>query len=179
MTVHRASRPFGIVLSFDLAQNSLDSLSINWNELNHEIHDVNYFVNFVVVLGEGLLRFEQANLTRGEKFLLMGTDEFINLIQTAQKRRRNGEQQDEIVIRIVNEAIKDQTFGRFFFYLLVLLSRMKLNVPDLGQYLDPGFPLTVVREVVAMAKIEPNEQCPCGSGRPFKECHGPKGTFAI
>jgi len=25
-----------------------------------------------------------------------------------------------------------------------------------------------------MAKIDPNEQCPCGSGNKFKECHGPK-----
>ncbi len=146
VTVHRASRPFGIVLAFDLAQNSLESLSANWNELNHQIHDVNYFVNFLAVLGEGILRFEQANLSLGEKFLLLGTDEFVDLVLTAQKRDRNGEQQDEILIRIVNEAIEDQTFGRFFVYLLVLLSRMKLNVPDLGQYLDPDFPITVVRE---------------------------------
>ena len=146
VTVHRASRPFGIVLAFDLAQNSLESLSANWNELNHQIHDVNYFVNFLAVLGEGILRFEQANLSLGEKFLLLGTDEFVDLVLTAQKRNRNGEQQDEILIRIVNEAIEDQTFGRFFVYLLVLLSRMKLNVPDLGQYLDPDFPITVVRE---------------------------------
>jgi len=25
-----------------------------------------------------------------------------------------------------------------------------------------------------MAKIDPEEQCPCGSGKLFKECHGPK-----
>lgn len=25
-----------------------------------------------------------------------------------------------------------------------------------------------------MAKIDPNETCPCGSGKLFKECHGPK-----
>jgi len=25
-----------------------------------------------------------------------------------------------------------------------------------------------------MAKIDPDEQCPCGSGKLFKECHGPK-----
>lgn len=25
-----------------------------------------------------------------------------------------------------------------------------------------------------MAKIDPYEQCPCGSGKLFKECHGPK-----
>lgn len=25
-----------------------------------------------------------------------------------------------------------------------------------------------------MAKIDPNEPCPCGSGNPFKACHGPK-----
>jgi len=25
-----------------------------------------------------------------------------------------------------------------------------------------------------MAKIDPNESCPCGSGKLFKECHGPR-----
>jgi hypothetical protein len=25
-----------------------------------------------------------------------------------------------------------------------------------------------------MAKIDPNEDCPCGSGQLFKDCHGPK-----
>jgi hypothetical protein len=24
-----------------------------------------------------------------------------------------------------------------------------------------------------MAQIDPNEPCPCGSGKPFRECHGP------
>lgn len=146
VTVHRASRPFGIVLGFDLAGNSLESLSRNWQELNAEIHDVNYFVNFISVLGEGLLRFEKVNLSVGEKTLLLDTDEFVNLVLTEHKRSRNLDVQDEVLARVVIENIKDGTFGRFLVYLLILLSRMKLNVPDLGQYLDPDLPLTVVRE---------------------------------
>lgn len=146
VTLHRASRPFGIVIGFDLADNSLDSLSKNWSEMNQEIHDVNYFVNFIGVLGEGLLRFEKVNLSLGEKTLLLETDEFVTLVQTAHKQVRAADARDEILIRIVKEEIKDGTFGRFLVYLLVLLSRMKLNVPDLGQYLDPDLPLTIVRE---------------------------------
>lgn len=25
-----------------------------------------------------------------------------------------------------------------------------------------------------MAKIQPDEPCPCGSGKPFRDCHGPR-----
>lgn len=146
VTVHRPSRPFGIVVGFDFGGNSLESLKANWQELNAEIHDVNYFVNYLCVLGEGLLRYEKVNLSLGEKTLLIDTDEFVNLVLTQHKRAANKEENDEIVLRVVSENLKDGTFGRFFVYLLVLLSRMKVNVPDLAQYLDPELPLTIVRE---------------------------------
>lgn len=146
VTVHRPSRPFGVIVGFDFAGNSLDSLTENWQELNAEIHDVNFFVNFLCVLGEGLLHYEKVNLSLGEKTLLIDTDEFVNLVLTAKKKSDNGEQQDEILLRVVQENLKEGTFGRFFVYLLVLLSRMKLNPPDLAQYLDPELPMTIIRE---------------------------------
>lgn len=146
VTIHRPSRPFGIVVGFDLAGNSLESLKSNWQNLNAEIHDVNYFVNFLCVLGEGLLRYEKINLSLGEKTLLIDTDEFVNLVLTQQKKAANNEDHDDILLRIIQEQLKDGTFGRFFVYLLVLLSRMKINAPDLGQYVDPELPLTIVRE---------------------------------
>lgn len=146
VTVHRPSRPFGIVVGFDLGGNSLESLKANWQELNSEIHDVNYFVNYLCVLGEGLLRYEKVNLSLGEKTLLIDTDEFVNLVLTQQKRAAHKEEHDEILLRVVSENLKDGTFGRFFVYLLVLLSRMKVNAPDLAQYVDPELPLTIVRE---------------------------------
>lgn len=146
VTLHRASRPFGLILGFDLAGNSLESLSKNWQELNTEIHDVNFFVNYFCVLGEGLVRYEKVNLSLGDKSLLIDTDEFVKLVQTQQKLVGNNEQHDEIVLRTIIEGLKDATFGRFFVYLLILLSRMRINTPDLGQYIDPDLPLTIVRE---------------------------------
>ena len=146
MTVHRPSRPFGIIVGFDFRENSLDSLSSNWQALNKEIHDVSWFVNFLCVLGEGLLRYEKVNLSLGEKTLLIDTDEFVDVVLTQKKKAANGEEQDEIVLRVVQEDIKNRTFGRFFVYLLILLSRMKLNPPDLGQYVDSDLPLTIIRE---------------------------------
>ncbi len=146
VTVHRPSRPFGLIVGFDLAGNSLDSLSKNWQELNAEIHNVNFFANYFCVLGEGLVRYEKVNLSLGEKSLLIDTDEFVKLVQTKHKRSDNNEQHDEIVLRSIVEGLKDATFGRFFVYLLVLLSRMRINTPDLGQYLDPELPLTVIKE---------------------------------
>lgn len=145
-TVHRASRPFGIVFGFQLAGNSLDSLNANWMAHSQSVHDVNYFCNLVCVLGAGLLRYESVNLTKGEKHLLLDTDEFVHLILTAQHLQSNSEEQDEVILRIVKEGVENQTFGRFFTYLLIMLSRMKLNVPDLGRYIDPDLPISVVRE---------------------------------
>lgn len=146
VTVHRSSRPFGLIVGFDLAGNSLESLSKNWQELNAGIHNVNFFLNYFCVLGEGLVRYEKVNLSLGEKSLLMDTDEFVKLVQTQHKRANNNEQHDEIVLRTIVEGLKDATFGRFFVYLLVLLSRMRINTPDLGQYIDPDLPLTVIKE---------------------------------
>lgn len=146
VTVHRSSRPFGLIMGFDLAGNSLESLSRNWQELNAEIHNVNFFLNYFCVLGEGLVRYEKVNLSLGEKSLLIDTDEFVKLVQTQRKRANNNEQHDEIVLRTIVESLKDATFGRFFVYLLVLLSRMRINTPDLGQYIDPDLPLTVIKE---------------------------------
>ena len=40
----------------------------------------------------------------------------------------------------------DRTFGRLFIFLLSMLSRMKLNPPDLGQYVDADMPTMIVRE---------------------------------
>lgn len=30
-----------------------------------------------------------------------------------------------------------------------------------------------------MARIRPDEPCPCGSGKPFGDCHGPKVTTRV
>jgi hypothetical protein len=146
VTVHRPSRPFGAVLGYSLAGNSLDSLASNFEERNQEIHDVNYFANLVAVLGAGLLRFERVDLNAGQKHVFLGTDEFVDYILTEQKRARNNEPSTGQIVRLVQEALGRRTFGRFFIYLLVMLGGMRLAIPELGRYLDPDFPHTVHRE---------------------------------
>jgi len=146
VTVHRASRPFGIVLGYQLAGNSLDSLKKNWQEQCDQVHDVNYFCNMIAVLGQGILSYENVNLSKGEKHLLLDTDEFVNLVLTAQKKTNNNEQIDETILRIITESESDRTFGRLFTYLLIMLTKMKLNVPDIGQYIDPDLPIAIVQE---------------------------------
>lgn len=145
-TVHRPSRPFGIVLGYSLADNSLQSLAKNFSDLNEEIHDVNYFTNLVAVLGEGLIHHEKVDLAAGEKHLLLDTDEFVNLILTREKRLAQGEPVDEVILRVVTEGVGDHSFGRFFVYLLLMLERLKLGVPDLGRYVDPTLPMLIHRE---------------------------------
>ncbi len=142
VTVHRPSRPFGIVLAFDLADNSLDSLSNNWAEKNEAIHDVNYFVNLVAVMGAGLLYYEHADLSAGKKNPVLDTDAFVNLTLKAQE----SEDAENQILRIVIDKIESRTFGRLFVLLLVMLQQMKLNIPDLGRYLDPDLPPLIHRE---------------------------------
>jgi len=146
VTIQRPSRPFAIVLGYQLADNSLSSLSKNWHEENQRIHEANHFANLVCVLGKGLLRYEVVNLSRGTKELLVDTDQFVTLILTAEKRTANQEPQEEIKLRIVEEDVGQRSFGRFFVYLLIMLARLRLSVPDLGRYLDPEIPLMIVRE---------------------------------
>lgn len=146
VTVHRPSRPFGIVFGFSLAGNTLDSLAKNYAEQHAVIHDINYFTNLVCVLGSGILHYDKADLLRGERSLLLDTDEFVDLRLLAEKRGRTGEPDPEVVVRIVADAAADRSFGRFFVYLLIMLARQKLGVPDLGRYLDPDLPVQIVRE---------------------------------
>jgi hypothetical protein len=145
-TMHRGSRPFGIVFGFQLSGNSLQSLSENWMAHSNTVYEVNYFCNLVCVLGEGVLRYESVNLSKGEKHLLIDTDEFVNLVETSEKMRDYSGSDDDVRLRIVKEDAQDRAFGRFFTYLLIMLAKMKLNVPDLGQYIDPSLPITAFRE---------------------------------
>jgi hypothetical protein len=146
MTMHRPSRPFGAVLAFGLADNSLDSLSQNWETLNRDIHDVNFFANLIGVLGTGLLLFERVDWTAGEIGPLLDTDEFVKGVQTSQTRQAAGASPPDVMLRASVDACGDRTFGRFFIYLLMMLERLQLGIADLGQYLDPSLPITVHRE---------------------------------
>jgi len=146
VTVHRPSRPFGTIFGFQHADNSLDSLRDNVEQTNASIHDVNFFTNLVCVAGSGLIHYEKADLDRGEKTLLLDTDEFVEIVLTKQQRMANREPPLEIYPRLLVDPARDRTFGRFFVYLLIMLSRLKLGVPDLGRYLDPNLPIQVVKE---------------------------------
>jgi hypothetical protein len=146
-TVQVPSMPFGIVFGYQLAGNSLESLKNNWEAQCAQVHYVQYFVNLICVMSEGLLRFEHVDLVNGEKHLLIDTERFFSLIATWEKRVRNNEGWHDLGFRTIIEGTKDKTFGRFFTYLLILLTGMKLNVPDLGRYIDPtNLPMTTTRE---------------------------------
>jgi hypothetical protein len=144
-TFHRPPRPFGAVFAYEVADNSLQSLFSNYTEECERIHDVNYFTNLVAVLGVGLIHFEKIDWWLGERTLLLDTDEFVNLVLTMEKRRRNSEEVS-FMYRSVADSAADKTFGRFFIYLLLMLERMRLGTPDLGRYYDPSLPIQITRE---------------------------------
>jgi len=129
-----------------LADNSLESLQGNWSELNSAIHDVNFFTNIVAVLGAGLLFMEKIDWSLGMIGPLLDTDEFVELVLTNQKRAAQGEPEPDVQLRLSKEEVGPNTFGRFFVYLLMMLERLKLSAPDLGQYVDPSLPITIHRE---------------------------------
>lgn len=145
VTVHSPSRPFGVVFGYGLSDNSLDSLSNNWREQCNSVYSVNYFVNYIFVLKQGLLRYEKVNFSTGEKDILISTDEFVDLVLSQKQKESQGVERDEIILRVIKETMSDGSFGRFFVYLLILLGGMKLNVPDLSQYIDNNLPIMVVR----------------------------------
>jgi Domain of unknown function (DUF6602) len=145
VTVHRPSRPFGIAFGYSLGDNSLTSLRANFEERHREVHDVNFFVNLLVVLAAGLVHLERVDLPAGEKHLLLHTDEAVNFILAERHRAEQGETSGQL-LRTVQDDAASRTFGRFFVYLLIMLERMRLGFADLGQYLDPTLPLAVYRE---------------------------------
>ncbi|WP_367889966.1 DUF6602 domain-containing protein [Serinicoccus kebangsaanensis] len=142
----RPSRPFGIVLAYGFADNSLESLGENYAAKCDDVHDVNFFTNLVCVLGEGLIHYQKADLIAGRRSLLLDTDEFVDLVELCQKKTRNGEEVDDVVLSIKMDSLGEDSFGRFFVYLLIMLERMKLGTPDLGVYLDPESNRMISRE---------------------------------
>jgi hypothetical protein len=50
------------------------------------------------------------------------------------------------LVRLVLESVEDLALGRFLIYLMIMLSRMRLAVPDLGAYIDPAMSPLIVRE---------------------------------
>jgi hypothetical protein len=146
MVLHRPTRPFGIVFGFDLGDNSLQSLVENWDELNKGVYWINNFVNLVAVLGVGIIHPDRIDFDAGETHPLLDTDELVTLWETQDKRTRNNEPLLNVNIRTVGQALGQRTLGRFFVLMLVMLERLKLGVPDLGQYLDPTMPMVIHRE---------------------------------
>lgn len=146
VTVHRPSRPFGLILGYQLDGNSLASLADNWAEENKRVHDVNFFVNAIGVLGTGVLNYELIDLAAGTKETILHTDTFVNTILTAHHATSQGLPVPDRFFRIVQHSLGTRTFGRFYIYLLLLLSGIRLGVPDLGAYLDPELPPLIFKE---------------------------------
>lgn len=146
VAVDRPSRPFGAIFGFELEGNSLNSLTQNFKEEHDRIHDVNFFTNLVCVLGGGLVHYQKDDLVAAQRTILLDTDEFVDLVMLFQKRRANGEDEPDVLTSIITDAAGDLAFGRFFVYLLLMLSRLKLGVPDLGRYLDPDSDPMIIRE---------------------------------
>ena len=146
VTVRTASRPFGIVLGYSLANNSLKSLKENWQNQTQQVYDVNFFANLICVLGEGIIHIHQYNLSQGTHNPLLDTDEFVDLVLTAKNRQNNGQVSDEIIMKYLVDEVKDLSLGRFMTYLQVMLNRMRLNQPDLTRYIDPELDMTVIKE---------------------------------
>ena len=103
-------------------------------------------MNLVAVLGVGIIHPERADFDASERHPLLDTDELVTLFETQDKRARNKEPLLNVNVRTVAQELGQRTLGRFFVLMLVMLERLKLNVPDLGQYLDPTMPPVIHRE---------------------------------
>jgi len=146
VTVERPSRPFGIIVGYQVGENSLDSLYQNNTELARETTLGDYMVNLTAVLGQGLIHAEKIDFRQGEKYPLLDTDEFVELCIRLESLRARGTPDDGMMYRTVLERTGSRTIGRLYVYTLVMLEQMKLSHPDIGQYFDKTWLPTVHRE---------------------------------
>lgn len=131
------SRPFGFIFGGSLAGNSLSSLKNNYSEFSQS-KPANFWPNLTVVLDCGMLYPEGVNLSRGTKEILIDTDCLCLFIEKWEYNRRTKNEEDEILIRIVNES-SQIAFGLFYLHLLSVLGSMSLYAPDLHRYLTGKF----------------------------------------
>lgn len=132
ITFHRPSRPFGIVFGYQLKNNSLESLSNNWMEINKEIGVVNNWINMIVVLGEGIILIEK--VLEGKEELLLDTDSLVNFTLAAMEGKNDGN------IKVSIREYKEETMMWFYFYLSSLLARTSIAPVDIGKYVDAKLP---------------------------------------
>lgn len=93
-----------------------------------------------------MIYYEKADLESGQRSLLLDTDEFVQLVLTSQKRKEHNEPPAQVFTSLIADEAGDNSLGRWFVYLLIVLARLKLGVPDLGRYIDPDLPPVIIRE---------------------------------
>jgi hypothetical protein len=130
-TYGRRTTPFGVVIGFQLANNSLDSLAANITEFENE-SDVPLAVNMVIVMGRGMIVVEGISKANQERHI------FLTLEDLAQFQEDLTEQGTEVHIEYSFEVLEfgGLAFGRFFTYLTALLTRANLGKPDLANYMS-------------------------------------------
>lgn len=133
-----ASRPFASIFAFQLANNSLDSLSKNISE--YEDDQVLESLNMVAVLGEGLIgRYVEDTLT-ADMLRILTTEDLANAL-----RQKASE---KWAVTIAAQDFREKTLGQFYVQLLLTLDRMHLGRPDLRSFF-PSF-----EDRIPLAEIE-------------------------
>ena len=132
-TVLRPGKPFGVVFGYSLKGNSLESLAANWMEFNKEIGPVDFWINMIVILDEGIILISREN-EDGDRQPLLETDALVNFTSDAQKGKNDGN------FRVLPLLQKEDTLLYFYFYLNALLARTQIAPVDIGRYIDPSLP---------------------------------------
>ena len=145
MTVHRSSRPFGIIFGYQLAGNSLESLKSNIVDFNNKANYCDYFVNLVCVLGVGNIYLEGIRWDLGDKTHLIETDQTVLFFENMRFDENHGIEVSTKYASRVTCEFSNESFGRFLSYTQVILSRMALNVPDVGAYIGTDMPPLIVK----------------------------------
>jgi hypothetical protein len=125
------SRPFGIIFAFDLDGNSIDSLKVNYRDWLHGT-DVSLWTNLIVVLNESLIRIHPSPIQDGDSLHFLDSLVLVRHVLDAKKKDTNAV--GEFIL--TSHDLQSRTFGRFFVYLLVMLERMRLSIPNLQPYIS-------------------------------------------
>jgi len=133
----KPSLPFGIIFAYDLDRNSIKSLFDNLEDFEKELLFLHHNVNLIVVLQHGLIYYYFIDYNIKTNRIILSSDDIHSIYSKIHLIEKNIE-----LTRMI-EYSKENTFGKFFIYLLGILGKMKLCIPNIDNYYNPRYPIII------------------------------------
>jgi hypothetical protein len=133
-TKDKYSLPFGIIFAFDVADNSLESLLKNQIKFDKDIDLLQHNVNYIIILKHGIIHYLFIDENSGKDWKILTSQEIKEFSCIVKVK-------DKVEMKRIGE--KGDSFGKFYIYLLGILSKMNLCIPNMDDYYNPRFPILI------------------------------------